>query len=170
MVNNTSNNNYIGPMTPYFGSDNNKDYNQELEISVKGIENLNSLQPYEINTKVGEFMGQIGDIFLKHFQKHKIEKLGDKKTTLEDAKPYIMEHYYNRLRASLIMPINNDSEWSLICNRRSNIEAFNRMFGSFVDIINTQEIEKMMKELQSSFSIDKDDIPANIPEDFWWYQ
>ena len=57
----------------------------------------------------------------------------------------------------------------MACQRRTNIEAFNAMFGQVAGILDTTEIEKLMQELKEGAGREERKTDKIPPSHWWWF-
>jgi hypothetical protein len=145
-------------------------YSSSLLEQIEGTRNLETLNASETNQKVDAFMTEISKLYLQYNQLHIDQAetdVKDMKLVLDKAKDHIIEHYQNRLEIQLDLPFENNYEWLTVCKRRTNLEAFNIMFGKLVGNLDLQKIEECMQERKKYEGINKEDIPNNASNDFW---
>ena len=118
-----------------------------------------------------DFMNAIGELYLKHFQFH-----------LEDAKISMLDFQenmsilvkqininVNEVRHALVTANEWAEPWETACWARTNIEAFQEMFGSFGGKLDAGEIAEYMEALKGDVSADSKTVPENAPSGHWWW-
>ena len=115
-------------------------------------------------------MNKIGDLFLVCFQHNSPDLCKGisttNKKTIEDHREDICNFYLNKVENVLEKSFDGD-EWIGVCIDRTNIEAFNKMFGSIVEPLNVEEIDELMN--QKKEIVMSKDRPLNIPQSHWWW-
>ncbi len=150
-----------------FGS---SDLNQlDLTIQILNRIDENSTRNEKIIV-VNNFMQKIGDLFLVCFQ-HNLPHLyknisSINKKPIEAHREDICNFYLNKVENVLEGSFEGD-EWIGACIDRTNIEAFNKMFESIVDPLDTEDIDDLMN--QKKEIIMSKDKPLNIPQSHWWW-
>ena len=114
----------------------------------------------------------VGDLFLRHFQIHPQKAQGISESHKEASSkvvPWIQESYVAKLEEFLQGTFEGYGEWKLACQQRTNIEAFNSMFGNLIFCLDTEQIDEYQQERKSSEGIDQNEVPTNIPKSHWWW-
>lgn len=147
-------------------------YVNSLLKQIEAIRELEQLKKGEKRDRIKHFMISVGELFLDHFQRHPQIAQGiaePHKEALAKVVPLIQENYVAKLEEFLQGTFEGYGEWKLACQQRTNIEAFNSMFGNLILSFDTEQIDEYLQERKNSEGIDQREVPANIPKSHWWW-
>lgn len=136
------------------------------------IDDLKDLPRNERRARVKKFMHGLGRLFLDYFNTHPQiahTYIDFNQVILSKAIKFIQQDYVLDLEQFLQSTFEGYGEWKLVCEQRTNIEAFNVMFGSVIDILDTQEIDEYIQQRKAFEGVDRNEIPENIPISHWWW-
>lgn len=156
-------------------------YWDQLENQIDTLKNLESLKVQEQNDKISSFMATIGKLYLDYFPHHSLDYLPhhpneakllvkNPASIFQEAKGLIRTNYTERLIKHLNLPLETYEEWLSICWKRTNLEACHVLFEDLIDTEDLEKVEEVMQEKATYQSIKEEDIPKNVPENFWWFQ
>ncbi|MCE5317513.1 MAG: hypothetical protein LLG04_09180 [Parachlamydia sp.] len=122
---------------------------------------------------IWRFMHAIGDLYMDYFQKHLSEAskcAQSHKEILQKENDAIFELYIIELMFKLEnVDEQFDDPWDKACRGRTNIEAFNAMFGEIVDKLPTDELVEFMDRRKDLAWLPPNEIPPNAPKSHWWW-
>jgi hypothetical protein len=119
------------------------------------------------------FMKKLGLLFLDYFQIHleEAEAIGRDhepllKSVFDDINSlYVIELWYQLTNADEWADV-----WKTACWGRTNIEAFNAMFGKRVGDLPTEDIVEYMEAQKGKGGLEQDQIPKNFHKSqSWWF-
>lgn len=120
-----------------------------------------------------KFMNHLGDLYLDFFQVHHDEAKAcaeGYQDVLKNELSTLNVFYCLNLVAKLNKSDEYDSPWALACRGRTNIEAFNEMFGDFThEKLPTKVLDEYMEARKGLVGLSKDEIPKNAPSSHWWW-
>lgn len=148
-----------------------KNFQAQLVEQIQSINQWKDLPDMERRIAVKRFMKAIGHLYLDYYQFHLAESKACAylyrsilEKSIDPGLSYIskLEH---RLRSADAM----DEPWEEACRGRTNIEAFNSMFGDSVEILDPELIESYMQDRKGTVYMEDECIPKNAPASHWWW-
>ena len=153
--------------------DENQQYWDQLENQIVALKNLKSLITQKQEEAISSFMASIGKLYLDYFPRHPNEAkflVKNQTSIFQEAKGLIRTNYTESLIKHLNLPLETYEEWLSICWKRTNLEACHVLFEDLIDKEDLEKVEEVMQEKAAYQSIREEDIPKNVPENFWWFQ
>ena len=131
-------------------------YEKALILQLDSIKRWHDLPEIDQLKYSTTFMDKIGQLFLEYYQHHLEEAKGCGqiyKDSLEAAALIIADSYILDAANEIISADTAwDDPWELACQTRTNIEAFNGMFGGIVNPLKLDaDLEEFMEKCQGSF-------------------
>ncbi len=127
---------------------------------------------FALQMAVEGFMKALGPLYLDYFQYH-IEEAKVCALDYQERLPYLVTPinrlYINNMWLSLKSASEWEDPWERACWIRTNIEAFQMMFGDVAGRLDDADIIEYMDEMKGSFGLTPDQVPQNAPQSFWWW-
>lgn len=149
-------------------------YEKALFTQLDSIKRWHDLSENEQIKYTTMFMNKIGNLFLEYYQDHLDEALTCGKiyqSSLVEATPLITDNYmFDATKEITNADAAWENPWELACQTRTNIEAFNAMFGEMTRLEVDPDLEEFMEKCKGSFFLSREHIPKNVPESHeWWF-
>jgi hypothetical protein len=149
-------------------------YEKALIDQLDSIKRWHDLPEFDQLKYTTTFMDKIGNLFLEYYQDHLDEarSCGQLyKASLEPATTLITDNYILHAANEITSADTAwEDPWELACQTRTNIEAFNAMFGEIVNHLKVDaDLEEFMEKCQGSFYLSRKLIPNNVPISHWWW-
>lgn len=161
-------------MTPGInnGNDSQASYKDQLINQIESVKKWDQLSGLIREEAIEEFMRNIGLLYIEYFQTHLEEAnrcaLPHKDHLEKAVRP--IEMFYIR---NVMSYLNNfdayDDPWEKACWARTNVEAFNSIFGGITRNLDADEMIEFMEGSRGLYSLDKELIPKNAPQTHWWW-
>jgi hypothetical protein len=153
-----------------FSQEERTNYINQLNVKIQSLADIHELPVNKQRRKKGKFMDFVGDMYLDYFYKDlqaaQLCAQGNKKT-LESIRLLALG-YVTDLDSFVTMPFEGfGGEWEVICCERTNIEAYNEMFGEVIRKLDTSEVEQDMQDIREKAECPG--IPKNAPKSHWWW-
>lgn len=145
-------------------------YMNQLNAKIQPLGNISELPYSKQRIQLAHFMRAIGKLFLNYFHED-LEAAqqcakGNKKTL--ESIHLLAQEYVIDLESKTHGGFEHEyEEWEYICSRRTNIEAFNAMFGNVIEPLNIIELEESMQDAREMGCVSE--IPQNVPKSHWWW-
>jgi hypothetical protein len=150
-----------------------KSFNNQLTDQLESIKRWHRLSTYNKIYAINDFMNAIGQLYMDYFQYHLDEAQACASfyhVIFKQEFMNIMRDYVYRFFFKLKSADEWDDPWVVACRVRTNIEAFNSMFGGISpENIPTEEFEQYLDERRDGYHLSQDEIPKNAPRSHWWW-
>lgn len=147
------------------------DFKNKLSACFNTLKTIPQLSKDDADELIYGFMSSIGKLYLVYFQDHLDDAHAlarDHQETLEKAIP-LFRSYGIKLENFLMGIFEGFDEWEVVCYKRTNIEAFNAMFGEVTRPIDIEDIEDCMQQRKNNDSITPCAAPPHVPKSHWWW-
>ncbi|MCE5317512.1 MAG: hypothetical protein LLG04_09175 [Parachlamydia sp.] len=147
-------------------------YQTQLLNQLVSIVEWRQYEDSEKKKAIWKFMDAIGNLYMDYFHDHQAQakaSLPLYKENLKHEFRQIIRLYVHQLMFRLENADELEEPWDIACRGRTNIEAFNAMFGEAIDTLPTTEIEKYMQAWKGRISLNKDEVPKNALKSHWWW-
>jgi hypothetical protein len=143
-----------------------------LTYVVQSIKRWRKLPERDKMNPIHQFMHALGNLYLEYFQSHLEEAKAIGKAhqnLLKDEFDTIYKLYVLKWSSDCIRTHWYD-RWDDVCRERTNIEAFNEMFGESVGNLDTENLTESMKSKWNQYEVMYlDQIPVNVLKSHWWW-
>lgn len=159
------------PPLPPVDNEAKRKYSALLIEQIESIRSWDEIPEDYRNAAVKKFMGAIGRLYLDYYQFHLDESkdIAHKYKSILDNSTDSVFNYISKLEYILRSADEMDDPWEKACIGRTNIEAFNAMFGDSIEILDSGRIEKYMQERKGTAFLSNNLIPKNVPSSHWWW-
>jgi len=161
---------HTGATMTTFAEEERANYMNQLNVKIQSLADIHELPCNEQRTKMDNFMDSVRNLYLNYFYKDlqaAQQCAQGNRQTLESVRLLALG-YLRDLDSFITMPFEGfGGEWEVICSQRTNVEAYNEMFGEVIRKLDTSEVEQDMQDIREKAECPG--IPKNMPKSHWWW-
>ncbi len=130
------------------------------------------IRGFDLEIAQETFMDTVGSLCFDYFQNHEEEAkifTLDYESSISTIFEFINKEYVSHMYYKLQNISPEISGWVFACKIKTNIEAFNFLFGHVVGKLEDPGIQTYLEERKESADIAWSEIPQNAPKSHWWW-